>query len=291
LAGKTATSVTLNVIPNVAYAISTSNTAPTTGWQDSPEFTDLSSGITYYFFAYYPETATHSSPASDRLAVTTKVTVTFISGSDAISGSEIEKGSAVSPPTAQTRTGYTFAGWYHEAACINAWNFAVDVVTANVTLYAKWTLNSYTVTFDSNGGSAVAPQTVDHGSIATKPVDPSKTGFTFDGWYNDATVYNFSDAVTGDLTLKAHWSENPTGVADQLQADIKLYPNPFISELHLTGAEGCVLRVISITSAPVHTQKALNPDETISLPHLPAGLYFFRLEKDGKTKTVKAAKE
>jgi uncharacterized repeat protein (TIGR02543 family) len=214
--------------------------------------------------------------------------VTFNSdGGSTVAPQSVAHGNTATKPTDPTKTGYSFAGWYNGAA---AYNFA-DAVTDILTLTAQWTPDSYTVTFDSDGGSAVAPQNVNYGSTATKPVDPTKTGFSFAGWYNGAAVYNFSAAITGNLTLKAHWTEKSTGVADQLQVDVKLYPNPFISELHLTGAEGCVLRVISVAGAVLHTQKVLSPDETISLERLPAGLYFFRLEKDGKTKTVKAAKE
>ncbi|MDR1672615.1 MAG: T9SS type A sorting domain-containing protein, partial [Bacteroidales bacterium] len=56
----------------------------------------------------------------------------------------------------------------------------------------------------------------------------------------------------------------------------------------LTGAEGCTLTVFTTTGSIVHTQKVTGTDETIHLERLPAGLYLFRLEKDGKTKTLKA---
>ena len=69
---------------------------------------------------------------------------------------------------------------------------------------------TYTVTFNSNGGSAVASQTVEDGSTATKPADPTKSGFVFAGWYSNSsltTVYNFNSAVNADLTLYAKWVE------------------------------------------------------------------------------------
>jgi hypothetical protein len=84
----------------------------------------------------------------------------------------------------------------------------------------------------------------------------------------------------------------PTGVVETGYAlSVQVYPNPFAGTLHLTGAEGSVLQVITVNGAVVHTQKVVNPDETISLEKLPAGLYFFRLEKAGKVKTVKAVKQ
>ena len=81
-----------------------------------------------------------------------------------------------------------------------------------------------------------------------------------------------------------------TGVAGALSAEVLLHPNPFAGELHLSGAEGCTLTVATSGGAVVHTQKVKSAAETISLERLPAGLYFLRLEKDGKTKTLKAVK-
>ena len=64
----------------------------------------------------------------------------------------------------------------------------------------------YTVTFNSNGGSAVAPQTVVNGEKATKPVDPTRTNYRFNGWYLGNTKYSFDTPVTSDITLKASWT-------------------------------------------------------------------------------------
>lgn len=71
---------------------------------------------------------------------------------------------------------------------------------------------TYTVTFDSDGGSAVTAQTVESGKTATKPADPTKAGYTFKGWYLGETAYDFATPVTGNITLKAKWEkiETPT---------------------------------------------------------------------------------
>ena len=68
---------------------------------------------------------------------------------------------------------------------------------------------SFTVTFNSNGGSSVVTQTVNSGGTATRPANPVRTGYVFDNWYSDAgltTMYNFSAPVTGDITLYAKWN-------------------------------------------------------------------------------------
>ena len=66
-------------------------------------------------------------------------------------------------------------------------------------------VTTYTVTFDSDGGSEVASQAVESGKTATKPTDPTKTGYSFNGWYNGDTAFDFAAAIEGDVTLKAKW--------------------------------------------------------------------------------------
>ncbi|PEJ60843.1 hypothetical protein CN692_01780 [Bacillus sp. AFS002410] len=107
-----------------------------------------------------------------------------------------------------TRTGYTFVGWYEDAAGDLPWNFTKDRVTYNTTLYAKWKINSYKVSFVSNGGSTVPAQTANYNSVINLP-KPTKTGYTFAGWYKDATLktaVGSSVTLTGNVTLYAKWN-------------------------------------------------------------------------------------
>ena len=84
-----------------------------------------------------------------------------------------------------------------------------DTVTRTMTLTAKW-VQTHTVTFDTNGGSAVGPVTVDANSTVTEPIDPTKSGYNFGGWYKENTFqtpWNFdTDTVTANLTLYAKWN-------------------------------------------------------------------------------------
>ncbi|WP_017811218.1 InlB B-repeat-containing protein [Paenibacillus shenyangensis] len=121
-------------------------------------------------------------------------------------------GKTVAKPADPTRTGYHFAGWYTDASRTIPFVFGSTVVTGDLTLYADWILNSYTVSFDTYGGSVVADLAVRHGSSVIRPADPVKNGYTFAGWYTDAarTVpFAFGNAVvTGDVTLYAAWTTN-----------------------------------------------------------------------------------
>src|SRR5574344_233083 len=111
--------------------------------------------------------------------------------------------------SAPTKTGYTFTGW--TTTGITTPTTSVTIAkgsTGDRTYTANWTINTYTVTFNANGGSDVASQKVNYEGKATTPTAPTKTGYTFSGWYSDnalTNTYDFSTAVTSDVTLYAKW--------------------------------------------------------------------------------------
>ena len=117
-------------------------------------------------------------------------------------------------PTA-TRTGHTFQGWYTAKSGGTKVSPSTTMGAANTTLYARWSVNSYTVSFDSDGGSNVPAQKVRYGSKASRPADPTRAGHTFQGWYTSrdgGSKYDFGTAVTGDVTLHAHWAKEPAAL-------------------------------------------------------------------------------
>ena len=225
-------------------------------------------------------------------------TVTFdAQGGSTVTSLKVEHGKTVTQPDNPVKASFTFGGWYKEKECTTPWNFATDTVTANITLFAKWTpvapatelftitysanpatggsisakstdgtsltsgkkiekgtvlvftavpnigydisgwtgdataepdnktakltvtknstvtvnftLKKYTVTFDAQGGSAVALLEVEHGKTVTQPDNPAKAPFAFGGWYKEkecTTPWNFAtDTVTAATTLYAQW--------------------------------------------------------------------------------------
>ncbi|WP_193556127.1 InlB B-repeat-containing protein [Paenibacillus ginsengarvi] len=140
-------------------------------------------------------------------------TITFNSnGGTAVSSQTVSYSNKATAPAAPTRTGYTFGGWYTNTGLTTAFAFTT-AITGNTTLYAKWTLNNYTVTFESNGGTAVGSQTVGYNNKATTPTAPTRTGYTFGGWYTNTgltTLYDFNAAITGNTKLYAKWLPNYT---------------------------------------------------------------------------------
>ena len=110
----------------------------------------------------------------------------------------------VEEPTAPSREGYTFKGWYKGD---KEFDFSTPI-TDNITLTAKWEINEYTVKFDSNGGTAVPELIVNHGEKVIEPEKPTKEGHNFLGWYKDGAEFNFETPITEDITLTAKWEIN-----------------------------------------------------------------------------------
>lgn len=127
-------------------------------------------------------------------------TVTFQSEGGSEVASQIRANTPADQPADPTKEGYTFIGWYSGES---EWDFETPV-TAVLTLTAKWQINRYTITFDTAGGSEVAPITQDYGTTITAPANPAKTGYTFAGW--DKTIPATMPA--GDMAITARWTEN-----------------------------------------------------------------------------------
>ena len=138
-------------------------------------------------------------------------TVSFNSnGGSAVANQTVTWGARATKPANPTKAGYTFTGWYSDSALTQAYNFSNTLVKSNVTLYAGWKQVTYTVSFNSNGASNVASQTVTWGAAATKPADPAKSEFAFTGWYSDKALtkaYDFKTPVKSNMTLYAGWKQ------------------------------------------------------------------------------------
>lgn len=125
-------------------------------------------------------------------------------------------------PAEPTREGCKFDGWFTAAEGGDPVT-ADTVFTADATIYAHWTPDpsaaTYTVTFDSNGGSSVASQTIKSGGKVTKPSDPTRSGYTFQGWYKESgctNAWNFTnDTVTANATLYAKWTRDDSSSGEK----------------------------------------------------------------------------
>ncbi len=133
---------------------------------------------------------------------TNKYTITF----DTNGGSEIapitqDYGTQIAAPANPTRKGYTFKGWDKE--------IPETMPAENITVKAQWEINQYTIAFDTNGGSEIAPITQDYGTEITAPDNPTRKGYTFKGWDKE-----IPEAMPAEnITITARWkdTEKPTG--------------------------------------------------------------------------------
>ena len=134
---------------------------------------------------------------------TTGVIVTYKDGDSEYAKQVLPSGTLATRPDAPAATpGYTFGGW--NKADGTAWDYASDKVTDNITLYAKWAANTYTITFDTAGGSEIAPITQDYGTVITAPEAPTREGYTFVGW--DKAIPTTMPAE--NMTVTAQWEIN-----------------------------------------------------------------------------------
>lgn len=134
---------------------------------------------------------------------TTGVIVTYKDGDSEYAKQVLPSGTLATRPDAPAATpGYTFGGW--NKADGTAWDYASDKVTDNITLYAKWAANTYTITFDTAGGSEIAPITQDYGTVITAPEAPTREGYTFIGW--DKEIPTTMPAE--NMTVTAQWKIN-----------------------------------------------------------------------------------
>ena len=140
-------------------------------------------------------------------------TITF----DTNGGSEIapitqDYGTEITAPDNPTRKGYTFKGWDKE--------IPETMPAENITVKAQWGINQYTITFDTNGGSEIAPITQDYGTAITAPDNPTRKGYTFKGW--DKEIPKTMPAE--NITVKAQWEINQYTIAFDTNGGSEIAP-------------------------------------------------------------------
>ena len=159
-------------------------------------------GYTFAGWHLNGEAYDFTSPVTEDMTLTAqwtanRYTITF----DTDGGSEIapitqDYGTAVTAPEPPAKPGYTFMGWNPA--------LPATMPAENLTVTAQWTVNQYTITFDTDGGSAIDPITQDYGTDITAPADPTKTGYTFTGWEPELPATMPAE----NITVAAQWSIN-----------------------------------------------------------------------------------
>ena len=175
-----------------------------------------------------------------------------------------------------TRTGYTQIGWATVDGGEKIYGFD-DVYTQNeaLTLYPVWNTNKYTITFDTNGGSEIAPITQDYGTVITAPAAPTRDGYTFIGWDREIPTTMTAE----NITLKAKWKdiEKPTGEMKINENSWKAFLNNITFGLFFKDTQ-----TVTITAAD-------NSGETVTVEYLLSAKELTKAELDGMTFTAYTA--
>ena len=175
-----------------------------------------------------------------------------------------------------TRTGYTQVGWATVDGGEKVYAFGGGYTTnAALTLYPVWNTNKYTITFDSNGGSEIAPITQDYGTAITAPADPTREGYTFIGW--DKEIPTTMPAE--NMTVTAQWKdiEKPTGEIKISENSWKAFLNNITFGLFFKDTQ-----TVTITAAD-------NSGETVTVEYLLSDKELTKAELDGMTFTAYTA--
>ncbi len=187
------------------------------GWYSNPSFTG------------YPTTTIYKGSTGNKtfyakwepIIPLESYTITFISNGGTSTDSQIVyEGNKVIKPADPTRTGYSFTGWYLNNYLYNFNNNVYE----DLTLEAEWQRIQYTVNFSLGyNGSTLPSQTVNYGTKATKPSDPTRTNYSFLGWYLNNNLYNFNSNVYQNMNLTAKWQVDQVTVSFDLN-----YGNMFL---------------------------------------------------------------
>lgn len=128
--------------------------------------------------------------------------VTFdTKGGSTVPVENVLNGQKATKPADPTRAGYTFGGWYTEETCTNPYEFTTPVQNA-LTLYAKWTINQYTITFKPENGDEDTTITQNYDTPVTAPANPTRTGYTFAGWDREIPATMPAE----NMTVTAQWT-------------------------------------------------------------------------------------
>lgn len=197
-------------------------------------------------------------------------TVKFVSDHGSFADQTIEHGKTIDTgkliiPTVE---GFTFDGWYADENRTIEFDFTKPI-KSNTTVYAKWTANDYEVSFITEHSDAPASQNVKYNGTAKDPGKLSAEGYTFIGWYTDATYstkFDFNTPITGDTKVYAKWEKNA----------------PVLPDTYALNVSGAFVYVdgVDVTASAGDTTLQLEKDASVRLvadpDRMPSGMVFDR---------------
>ena len=200
--------------------------------------------------------------------VVNQYTITFdTAGGSAVASITQDYGTAITAPANPTREGYTFIGWDKA--------IPATMPAENMTITAKWVVNQYTITFDTAGGSEIAPITQDYGTAITAPADPTREGYTFIGW--DKVIPATMPAE--NMIITAQWRDIavPTGEIKIAENGWKSFLNTITFDLFFKDTQ-----TVTVTAAD-------NSGKAVKIEYLLSDKALTESELAGKTFTAYSA--
>lgn len=199
-----------------------------------------------------------------------KYTVQFVSDHGSFADQTIEHGKPIDTGnlTIPEVEGYTFDGWYADAAYTTEFDFTKPI-KSNTTVYAKWTANDYEVRFITEHGDAPASQNVKYNGTADDPGKLTAEGYTFDGWYADEahkTKFDFNQPIKSNTKVYAKWEKNA----------------PVLPDTYALNVSGAFVYVdgVDVTASAGDTSLQLEKDASVRLvadpDRMPSGMVFDR---------------
>jgi len=235
-------------------------------------------------------------------------TVSFKSnGGSYVESQELPFGSFVTKPDDPKKTGYTFGGWYRisdldsessgfsstgqvsdtlyngsdRGEDYNLWDFSADSVgAADLILYAEWSINQYTVSFNCNGDSEIEPQILDYGSLVTEPREPTKSGYRFTGWFSDGALtsrWNFSTGtlMNSDMTLYAGWEDVSGDSGEKVAESVGRVEIITLDKGTNNAISGASYNIYD-ASGSLYLEVTADDNGTITLSDIPYGNYYMQ---------------
>jgi uncharacterized repeat protein (TIGR02543 family) len=164
----------------------------------------------------------------------------------------------------------------------------------DTTLYAKWSTNTFKVSFNSQGGNTLDDITADSYSTVSSPANPTRTGYTFTGWYKEASctnLWNFAtDVVTTDIILYAKW-DKINSVQNFTDDALCVFPNPASDMLYIKGegSENLSISIFDLTGTIVWN--GMVNGQSVNLSQLPAGCYILKIFNHTESKIIRFVKQ
>ncbi len=259
---------------------------PSTGWHFSDYSGDISTSDN-------PATITMDSDKT--VTATFKInqyTVTFNSeGGSSVPSQTVPYGGKVTKPADPTKTGYTFAGWYKDEAYTTQWDFDNDVVTQDITLYAKWTIITYTITASAGPGGSISPSgsvVVNYGASQTFTITPDEgymiSKIIVDGKavyvpHTYKAMYTFKD-VKSNHTIRAEFVKKPKPMFE-VTAKVDIFGGyAEVTPKVQTVPSGSPAKVVINPNAGYHIIKFTDNGKVIPLSKLiknPNGTYTYKI--------------